>query len=308
MGFTTVFHLLQTFGLAVSTLFAIWLVRAAARMLYNLFLHPLRTYPGPKSWAATALPAVFAQLRGTEVYDILKLHEKYGPVVRTSPNTLSYANAVVYKDAFSHRQGHEEFGKSSLTKTTPPNGVDGIILADRANHSRYRRAFAASFSDRGMQRQQPLIRSYVDLFIQGLKSKCAEGPQDIVAWFNWTTFDIIGALTFGEDFGCLKQQRMHPWIVAIFGNVKGLVLMAAVKRLGLGSIIPYVIPKKSADLRLLHAKFSADRMRSRMELGTGLGDFMDPVIEKHVGEKEGSLNLTFDELTSTGSTLVLAGE
>lgn len=308
MGSITIPHLLQTLGLAVSTLVAIWLVRTITCMLYNLFLHPLRTYPGPKSWAATALPAALAQARGTEVFDILELHKKYGPVVRTSPNILSYANSVVYKDVFSHRQGHEEFGKTTLTKVSPPNGVDGILLADRVNHSRYRRAFAASFSDRGMQRQQPLIRSYVDLFIQGLKSKSAEGPQDIVAWFNWTTFDIIGALTFGEDFGCLKQQRMHPWIAAIFGNVKGLVLMAAAKQLGLGGLIPYIIPKKSADSRLLHAKFSADRMKSRMGLGTELGDFMDPVLEKHVGGKEGSLDLTFDELTSTGSNLVLAGE
>ncbi|KAE9964642.1 hypothetical protein EG328_010294 [Venturia inaequalis] len=307
MALPTNSHLLQSFGLAGSTLIAIWIVHTTARIIYNIFLHPLRSFPGPKSWAATALPAVFAQVRGTEVYDVLKLHELYGPVVRTAPNELSYANSIVYKDVFSHRQGHAEFGKSSRTVVTPPNGVHGILTANRADHSRFRRAFSASFSDRGMQRQQPLITRYVDLFIQGLKSKSAEGPQDLVAWFNWTTFDIIGALTFGEDFGCLKLAKMHPWISATFGSVKGNALMAAVRRLGLGAIIPYIVPKKSVDLRLANSRFSADRIKSRMELGTDLGDFMDPVLEKHVGEKEGSLHLTFDELASIGSNLVMAG-
>lgn len=36
----------------------------------------------------------------------------------------------------------------------------------------------------------------------------------MTAWFNWTISDIIGALTFGESFGCLENQRMHPWIGA----------------------------------------------------------------------------------------------
>ena len=35
---------------------------------------------------------------------------------------------------------------------------------------------------------------------------------------------------------------------------------------------------------------------------------MDPALKKHVGAKKGSLGLTFDELTSISSNLVLAGK
>ena len=177
-------------------------------------------------------------MRGTEVYQLLNLHEKYGPVVRSSPNELSYADPIVWKDAFAHRQGHPEFGKSSRTVVSFPNGVNGIIFATRDNDSRYRRAFAASFSEQGMRRQEPLIKSYVDLLIQGLKKRSVEGPQEMTAWFNWTTFDIIGALTFGESFDCLQTERMHPWIAAVFANVKGVVIIGALRRVGLGAIIP----------------------------------------------------------------------
>ena len=83
-----------------------------------------------------------------------------------------------------------------------------------------------------------------------------EGSQDMIAWYNWTTFDIIGALTFGESFDCLKEERMHPWAAAIFANVKGVIIIGALRRVGLGAIIPYLIPKKTAALRLRNAQFS----------------------------------------------------
>ena len=60
---------------------------------------------------------------------------------------------------------------------------------------------------------------------------------------------------------------MYPWIEAIFGNVKGISLVSAVRPVGLGAILPYLISKKSTDLRLHNAKFSAHRMKSRMEVG-----------------------------------------
>lgn len=42
----------------------------------------------------------------------------------------------------------------------------------------------ATFSDRDMQRQQLWIRTYVELFIQGLKSKFEEDSQGMTTSFN----------------------------------------------------------------------------------------------------------------------------
>jgi cytochrome P450 len=143
---------------------------------------------------------------------------------------LSFADPVVWKDAFAHRHGHPELAKSTRITIPPPNGVNGMLFATQKNHSRYLRAFAASFSDRHMQRQQPLINNYVDLFIDGLKERSMEVSQDMATWFIWTTFDIIGTLTFGESFGCLEYQRTHPWITASFGEVMGANLISSLGR------------------------------------------------------------------------------
>jgi hypothetical protein len=58
--------------------------------VYNLFFHPLRSYPGPLLWRAAHLPYVVRALQGQLVYDMLKLHERYGPMVRVAPNELAY--------------------------------------------------------------------------------------------------------------------------------------------------------------------------------------------------------------------------
>ena len=39
-------------------------------------------------------------------------------------------------------------------------------------------------------------------------------------WFNWTTFDIIGNLSFGCDFGCLENAAYVPSIRMITDTVK----------------------------------------------------------------------------------------
>jgi len=63
-----------------------------------------------------------------------------------------------------------------------------------------------------MREQEPLIGKYVDMLIDGLKSRCKDGKQNIRDWYNWTTFDIIGDLTYGESFGCLESNENHAWM------------------------------------------------------------------------------------------------
>ena len=54
------------------------------------------------------------------------------------------------------------------------------------------------------------MNSYFDLLIQKLNEKIdgpADGRVNIVRWFNFTTFDLIGDLCFDEDFDALKTEE-----------------------------------------------------------------------------------------------------
>jgi len=72
-------------------------------ILYNLFLHPLRHYPGPKLWAATRLPWCWYQYIGFLNPNLLALHSKYGHTVRIGPNELSYTADTAWKTIYGHR-------------------------------------------------------------------------------------------------------------------------------------------------------------------------------------------------------------
>lgn len=73
-----------------------------------------------------------------------------------------------------------------------------------------------------MREQQPIIIDYVNLLIRQLHERCQGGqkPIDAVAWYNYTTFDVIGDLAFGEPFGSLQSGEYHPWIAMIFQSIK----------------------------------------------------------------------------------------
>ncbi|KAJ4413828.1 hypothetical protein N0V85_003411 [Neurospora sp. IMI 360204] len=187
--------------------------------LYNLYLHPLRHYPGPRLYAAFHLPYAIAYLRGRSNTVMHDLHERYGPVLRVAPNILSYTDPDAYRDIRGHRkQGNGQ----------NPTDVEGFFFMqrqtllgmDRDGHTRVRRVLAHGFSAKSLQEQEPVIRQHVDLFIRRLKDMTCQGRPgtalDIVAWFNCVIFDLIGDLSFGEPLGCLENSRLHPWVQAVF--------------------------------------------------------------------------------------------
>lgn len=150
----------------------------------------------------------YSFLGGRQPYKILALHEKYGPVVRTSPDELSFSSVGSWKDIYGFRPGVRTFIKSGF--------YDGGSFADQAysivserdpvTHGKMRKDLSHAFSDRSLKGQESLINEVIDeLIVQlGIYASGEQGA-DIVMWFNLATFDIIGSLAFGESFGGLKS-------------------------------------------------------------------------------------------------------
>ena len=79
-------------------------------------------------------------------------------------------------------------------------------MANDAEHARQRRALSHAFSQKALLEQESIIRGYVDLFVERLKPFAQTGEGiNMCNWFNFTTFDIIGDMAFGEPFGCLRD-------------------------------------------------------------------------------------------------------
>lgn len=187
----------------------------------------------------------------------------------------------------------------------PLNGIPSIIGATRTNHSRYRRLLSHAFSDKGIREQSPIIRQYVDLLIQRLHERAGKGSQDMADWYTWTTFDLIGDLAFGESFNCLRDVATHPWIAAIFGNIKAIPFINAFYRYGLSSLVGFLAPKRMLKSRKDNYEYSVTKVEQRLASEGERGDFWDKILI-HSKEESGT-GMTRDEMVSNASLLVLAG-
>jgi cytochrome P450 len=97
-------------------------------------------------------------------------------------------------------------------------GAPALTMANDATHSRQRRAFAYAFSQKALEEQESIVLGYVSKLMDHFRQNASNNePFNIVKWFNFTAFDVIGDLAFGESFGCLKEgQYAYIWAYVHF--------------------------------------------------------------------------------------------
>ena len=69
------------------------------------------------------------------------------------------------------------------------------IAANQTDHTRFRKLFSHAFSDNALLEQEPLLTTYFELLVSKLKEQIdgtAQGRVDMMAYYNFATFDIIG--------------------------------------------------------------------------------------------------------------------
>ncbi|KAK8080117.1 Cytochrome P450 monooxygenase alt3 [Apiospora hydei] len=200
------------------------------RALYNVFLHPLRAYPGPKLWATSRLPWVLASLRSELAWSLLALHERYGPVVRIAPDELSYTGTGDSWKTIYGRRGPNEFtkcldGRAIAGPNIRAAAADGIISAPHEKHARLRRAVAPAFSERALREQEGFLQLYTGKLMEQLRRCCrdgASGPQDMQRWYSLFAFDVMSDLAFGQAAGCLDNVD-QPWLQVLGARTKSIV-------------------------------------------------------------------------------------
>jgi hypothetical protein len=156
------------------------------------------------------IPFVIHLLRGRIPFWIKAQHDKYGRIVRVSPFELSFDREPAWKDIYGSRPGHANFHKDPIhvgsVQSLP--GVSTITMANDEDHARQRRALSHAFSTKALLEQEHIVRQYIDRFADKIREFARQGtPVNVVDWFAWTTFDIIGDMALGEPFGCMDSSR-----------------------------------------------------------------------------------------------------
>jgi cytochrome P450 len=155
-----------------------------------------------------------------------------------------------------------------------------MVGSDRERHSRLRKIFSHGFSAQAMIDQEPTFRHYTSLLIDRLKEATAANEvQDMTAWYNWATFDMIGDLTFGEPFGCLEESRYHHWVKLLFKHIKGIAISTALIRYPFAdTFIKLMTPKNVARDIQTHWQYTESQVAKRLAFKDGRPDFMESII------------------------------
>ncbi|KAI8214239.1 Cytochrome P450 monooxygenase 1 [Colletotrichum sp. SAR11_57] len=274
---------------------------------YNVFFHPLRDYPGPLLQRASSLPWAFQNAIGKQAFLTQKLHDRYGPVVRISPNHLSFTQPDAWKEIYGFQpssKGSTEMNKSKIFSETVEELPKSIINADREEHQRLRRALAHGFSDASMREQEGMIIKYIDKLSDRLKEFADDGtsPQNMAGWYNWTTFDVAGDLIFGQSFQCLERADYHPWVAFIFGAIRFGSVMTSVKYIGLNFVVQALFKMGGMKAMSQVRENTDEMMQNRMSMTDDRNDLFEGLLKRR---KE--WNLSFDQLSANALILVLAG-
>jgi cytochrome P450 len=276
---------------------------------YNLYFHPLANYPGPKLWAATRFRYVLSVWTGRLHTDVQALHCRYGNIVRIASDEISFACADAWNDIYSNAPGRPAFPKSKLWHGAAPGRPHSVLNAlDPKVHSRFRKTMDSAFTEKALRLQEPVVQKHVALFIAQLDKLASKKPEgavvDVVQWFAFVAFDLVGDLGFGEPFGCLESGELHPWISLIFASLRAATYGAVLGFYpALSWLMSLTIPKSVLEKYARHWEFSVDKVNRRLEKEQERSDFIGKIKLDDAGVN----GITLPELHATAGLLIVAG-
>ncbi|KAI8632604.1 trichothecene C-15 hydroxylase [Xylariaceae sp. FL1651] len=275
-------------------------------VFYHLFLHPLKSLPGPLLWRVSRVPWFISAQRGVLPYRILEFHKKYGKIIRIAPDEISVTDPVAWKEFYGYKPGGEfphHMGHYQPTSLMPIN----LTSADRKEHGRLRRRLAFGFSDRTMREQEPIIGGYVNLLIRRLEENCKKGGSalNMRDWYSWTTFDIIGDLALGDSFDCLKNSSYHFWVESMQLLARENALVTGLGVSGFRWLNDYIIKFGLLTSRAKLMQYTIEKVKRRVDLGIERPDLIESLIKGKNEDDMGSLS--FGEIVSNAGILVGAG-
>lgn len=202
------------------------LVVLSAYVTYQLYLHPLAKYPGPPLGKLTQWYDVYHAYAGDKHILFYHLHQKYGTVVRFSPNSLSINDPAALKLIYAHGANVQ---KSVFYKCfrAAPTAISTLLATEKAHHARKRRIMGQAFSDSALKGFEEYVVALTENLVTRIHSATArpEGeksrwsaPQDMASWCNWLVFDIMGELVFGRSFGTLGEKPENRRGIFLLGR------------------------------------------------------------------------------------------
>ncbi|RMZ79609.1 hypothetical protein DV737_g3312, partial [Chaetothyriales sp. CBS 132003] len=162
-----------------------------------------------------------------------EMHVQYDrPIVRTSPNTLSFSRPRALRQIYGPRSINVRKSKFYEILDSGSGGSTTHTKIDKEKHAARRRILSHAFSDAALRDMEASVIENVRKFVNFIGPNdtavnTSEGgakgwsePRNMSDWCNWLAYDIMGALVFDKTYNCLESEEHRQMPVVMTEGTK----------------------------------------------------------------------------------------
>ncbi|KAL9112185.1 MAG: hypothetical protein Q9227_003562 [Pyrenula ochraceoflavens] len=182
-------------------------------VIYRLFLSPIAKFPGPRLAAFTLWYEFYYDVicRGQYEFEIAKMHQKYGPIVRINPYQLHIDDPDYHDTLYPGTSSAHKIDKWPWEMKQFGNAQSSFGAASHDLHRLRRSAVAPLFSKRSIYQLSSLVQLYVDKLVSRLAELRSSGsPVNLINAYSALTGDIISQYCFGASSGFIEDREFSP--------------------------------------------------------------------------------------------------
>ncbi|KAF4910811.1 Cytochrome P450 monooxygenase sdnE [Colletotrichum fructicola] len=179
--------------------------------VYRLNFHPLARFPGPKIAALTVFYEFYFDgiKRGRYTFEIQRMHEKYGPVIRISPNELHVNEPSFIDELYAGGGKRRDKYPYFSAQFGIPDSVFGTASHDL--HRLRRGALNRFFSKSSVNKLEPVIHNAIEKLVSQLRTYKRSGkPVAINMAFSCVTTDVVTEYAFAKSYNFLGSSTFEP--------------------------------------------------------------------------------------------------
>lgn len=167
----------------------------------------LEHVPGP--WLSRYTDALRAYMAhkysGQDVNLYMKLHAKYGDVVRVGPRSISVLDPQAIPTIYGVKARLNK-GPNVTAFNVPGVPQSVLSILDEQKHARYRRPIQNAYSLTNLKNYEPYVDEEINTLVEVLDRHVQNGqPINLSLWVYYWSYETIGKLTFGHATGYLEK-------------------------------------------------------------------------------------------------------
>lgn len=180
--------------------------------LYNRYLHPLSSIPGPFLASISPLWLVYQMYRRRRPRLDVHLHATYGPIVRISPTEIIFSNPAYFKPVYG---AGTRFMKSRWYEATAdggqaafdPKDVLNMLAEKDVEKLRVQKRMAGMvYSERNLRRHEGYVDANVGRLLEKLGGLAGREKGSVDVYYELELFDVdtMCEITYGRSFGAVE--------------------------------------------------------------------------------------------------------